>query len=146
MIMKKLFKTLSKVFGAVVILILVVLIGEWVYSEIKFQIWLNQDEHRVDFSDYDDAEELRDALLVKLPLGSSEEDVQTFIEANGYIFRRPVDNKSYGPFSTGLLVSQTGRGFFDLREFFHLAWGIRFVFNPKDHTLIDILVVSQPRV
>lgn len=35
--------------------ILAVLIGEWAYAELRFQIWVRQDERRLDFSAYDNS-------------------------------------------------------------------------------------------
>ena len=78
-------------FGIIILIILLccltTLVGEWVYSEARFQLWLNQDERRFDFSSYDTPEELREALLVKLPPGSSEEQVQALLIVNGNTYQ-----------------------------------------------------------
>ena len=143
--MKILSNILVRILGTLIIFILVVLVSEWVYSEIKFQGWLRQDEDRLDFSTYDDPEELRQDILARLPLGSSEEELQAFMVTQGNIYRKPTDNGSYGPFGVGIVKSQAGRGFFGLKRFIlpYEAWGIHFVLDPDDHTLIDINVISQ---
>ena len=125
--------------------ILAVLLGEWVYSEIRFQIWVRQDEYRLDFSAYDDPEELKEAILAKLPIGSTEEAVQDFREAHGWPYRSPTAS-TYGPFGVSMVEYRSGRGLFGLRGVLfihHNIWGIRFELNPTDHTLKDIHLKLQ---
>jgi hypothetical protein len=148
--MKKTFNTSIRILGIliipiVVIPIVVILVCEWVYSEIKFQIWLRQDERRLDFSVYDSPEEVRDDILTILPLGSSEEEVQAFRMAHEFIYRKPVTSVYSGSFEVTMIVSQAGRGFFGLKRFIlpYESWGIGFILDPTDHTLIDIDVISQ---
>jgi hypothetical protein len=124
---------------------ILVLVGEWLYAEIRFQIWLRQDEHRLDFSAYNDPEELKKSLLTKLPLGSSEEAVQAFRMAHGWPYRPPMDSK-YGPYGVGMTEYRAGRGLFGLRGFLFTSdniWAIEFDLDPTNHTLVDIQVWLQ---
>jgi hypothetical protein len=142
---RSIIKGIFRILGILVVLVIVVLIVEWVYSEIKFQVWLSQDEKRIDFSTYDNAEELRQDILAILPLGSSEEEVQAFRIANGFVYRKPTTGVYSGTFGVGMVKSQAGRGFFGFKKFIlpYKSWGVSFILNPDDHTLIDISVISQ---
>ncbi|MFC1976253.1 hypothetical protein ACFLXQ_07630 [Chloroflexota bacterium] len=142
--MKKVFEILGITLGLTVLFILTILIGEWVYSEIQFQIWLSQDPRRFDFSGYDTAEELREALLTKLPLGSSETEVQAFKIANGYTYRKPGKGAS-GRFGVVIQEAQgSSRGLFGFRVFFGGMWIIFFELDRQDHSLVDISVKWHP--
>ncbi len=143
--MTRLFNILLRILGSLIIFIVVVLVSEWVYSEIKFQIWLRQDERRLDFSTYDNPEELRQDILARLPLGSSEEEVQAFRMVHGFIYRKPSVSVYSGSFEVGMIESQAGRGFFGLKQFIlpYESWGIGFILDPNDHTLIAIDIISQ---
>ena len=146
--MKQAFEATSKVIWISILIILIcpllILLGEWGYSEIRFQIWLGQDEHRFDFSGYDTTDELREALLAELPVGTPEEEVQAFRMANGYSYRKP--NKTFdGDFGIGMQKSQhSNRGFFGLRVLLPGIWIIFFELDPTDHTLVDIEVIWHP--
>jgi hypothetical protein len=138
--MKRIFSALGKFLGLIVILVTVILAGEWIYSEIQFQVWLSQDERRFDFSGYDTPEELKEALLQKLPIGSSEEEIQAFRLAHGYIYREPSIVR--GSLVVGMQMSQQGRGLFGLRHFFFGGlWIVLFEVNPVDHSLEDISII-----
>ncbi len=144
--MKNFFNILIRILGGLIIFIAVALISEWVYSEIKFQIWLRQDESRLDFSTYDTPEELRQDILAILPLGNSEEAVQAFVMAQGSIYQKPTISSYYdGSFLVTIVRSQAGRGFFGFKRFVlpYESWGIHFILDPNDHTLIDINIISQ---
>ncbi len=134
-------KSLLYLFGSIILTWIVLLMAEWAIAEIRFQVWLHEDEQRIDFSAYDDAEEFREVLLTKLPLGSSEEEVQTFRLANGMRYKTPYKSSDFfGLFMAG---RRYDRGLFGLRPILFIhnnSWWIRFELDPTDHRLIDIHV------
>ncbi len=77
--------TLS-IIGVVLVCPILICIGlyraEWEYHDRRYQNWLNEDEHRVDFNVYADTEEIREALLNRLPPGTPEEELEAFYLAN----------------------------------------------------------------
>ena len=71
--------------------------------------------------------------------------MQAFRMAHGYIYQKPTISSYDGSLGVIMIVSQAGRGFFGLKPFIlpYKAWGIVFILDPIDHTLIDIDVMSQ---
>ena len=141
-------RTAFRIFGIFILTIilccLTTLVGEWVYSEARFQLWLNQDERRLDYSSYDTPEELRNALLTKLPPGSSEEQVQAFLIVNGNTYQKPGMGTK-GRFGVVMQEhSHSNRGLFGLRVFLPGVWIIFFELDPTDHTLADISIELHP--
>src|SRR5688572_11752086 len=61
-------------------------LNEWTQHEESLQEWLGQNDQRVDFfylhAIYPSNKQLREVLLKKLPVGSSEEEVRAFYFAN----------------------------------------------------------------
>ncbi len=146
-IVGKILRIVGKILKIILIVICVLLGGEWIISESLFQIWLRQDERRVDFSAYDTAETLRAALLEKLPVGSSKEEVQAFRATYGYGYKnyQKPGGSSDGSFGLVMQRSQQGRGLFYARPFlFGGLWLILFDLDETDHRLVDIRVILSP--
>jgi hypothetical protein len=143
-VMKRL-NILKKVFGWAIVLILMILLIGWVPFEIRYWLWTNQDERRLDFAAYDDTEELRNDILNKLPLGSSEEEVQSFIRANGHSYTEPEKQFQYeNTFGIVITESRAGRGIFALEAMYVGGWVIFFQLSPKDHKLMNLSVRWLP--
>lgn len=136
---------MKRVLQGVVIIILLcsgLMLGEWAYTEITFQEWMRQDEHRIDFSIYDSEEQLRDALLTKLPIGSSEEELKAFHLANreeGSKWEpKEVSSDNDGIVLRVVMVSAAKRGIIFNRK--NNRWIILFLLDPINHTLVDTKV------
>ena len=132
---------LIKICGGLILLILVILVSEWIYSEIRFQAWLGQDKRRLDFSAYHTTIELKRAIFAKLPLGSTEDEIQAFMITNGDIQQEP-DIVADNIFGVVMKMDQSGRGFFRLiaSGLVTGVWIIIFHLDPEDHTLVDITI------
>ena len=146
--MKKRRSKIMRLFLGLVLLCLFGLLAERVYTEVRYQLWLRQDERRVNFKAYDDPEALRDKLLTLIPLGSSEQDARSFIIANGDPRDLPPSGGEggYGPFGVGMFASRAPRGFLAFMMLFasYPGWGITFELDPEDHRVIEIHVRLQP--
>ena len=131
------FKSVTIFLFVILGFIFTLLFGEWVYSEIRFQTWLHQSKYRLDFSQYDTPNQLRAAILTKIPLQSSVDEVQAFRQAYGYPYQDP-ELLPQVPFYR----SRANRGLFGLKSLLLMpgVWVIYFELDPVDHSLIDIKV------
>ena len=115
---------------------------EWMYTEISFQIWIRQDEQRIDFTIYDSEEQLRDSLLIRLPIGSSEEKTKSFHLANGDARSKwePVEisDDRNGNVLRVVMVSTAKRSNIIIGT--GDKWIILFLLDPMNRTLTDIRV------
>jgi hypothetical protein len=115
-------------------------LGDWVYSEITFRVWLNQDQRHIDFSLYTDEKQLREALFAKLPVGSPEEEVKAFYLANRKYslelteWQPKIISDKYGV----ALHVWTGSHGNIVTRVFSGRWIIFFHLDPIDHSLEDI--------
>lgn len=124
-------------------------------TENIYQRWLNENDLRVDFSIYEGRNEVREALLLKLPVGTPEEETQAFYIANTLQVSRPYGWKpeniesacwntlrSYGfscHYGVIIWVDETNRGHL-LRRMFSGEYIIYFELDPDTHKLMDIQV------
>lgn len=129
-----------------------VFIYDWIQAEITYSHWLNQDPLRMDFTPYEYTHNVRETLLQRYPVGTSEEALKAFFLANRtqlsdtngdwhpdditsgcFLYKLPCN---YGAV---LQVYSTDRG-----HMFNRAlggyWVIFFELDQETHTLKDIQV------
>ena len=53
-------------------------IGEWISNELNYANWIKANTLRVNFASFDTTDEAEKAILKKIPIGSSEAELQTF--------------------------------------------------------------------
>lgn len=131
----------------------ILFVRDWIKTEIEYERWLSEDPLRLDFSRYKSKEEIREALLVKLPFGSSEEKVKAFFEANkeqGYTDKQQwlvgefpcgyvLEGEGACEYGSGIEVWETSRGHI-FNRLFRGYWIIIFILDPQDHILTNIIV------
>ncbi|MBI1881930.1 MAG: hypothetical protein HYR94_27460 [Chloroflexi bacterium] len=137
-------RTLIGIIVAIPLTCIGLFLADWVYTEITFQMWLSQDQRHVDFSLYSD-KQLREILLAKLPIGSSEEEVKAFYLANskyGLVglneWEPREDSEGYG---VSLQVWAVNHGNIVMRMYGGKRI-VSFDLDPVNHTLVDIIVKS----
>ena len=59
-----------------------IFIYDWIQAEIAYFHWLNQNLLRMDFTPYEHRHNVREALLQRFPVGTSEEELKAFFLAN----------------------------------------------------------------
>jgi len=129
-------------------------VGEWAYTDIRYQRWLSENKLRVDFSAFQSREEVRKALLKKLPVATPKEDLMAFRCENGMqhgVWLKTTDSERGYTIAECLEfckscnrmirvnVGKTNRGHF-LRRLLAGDWIIFLELDPDTHTLIDIQV------
>jgi len=131
---------------------------DWINRENYYQHWLDQDGLRVDFSAYETKDDVRQALLSSLPVGTSEEELIEFYYANtlSRIHKsawKPDNIESFCrsrkflgfdcKYGVIFRVNVTEGGHIFQRNLFNNQYVIVFELDPETHNLKDINVMFR---
>ena len=131
--------------GVVLLLCTGVYLIEWVYTEVSMQRLLAQDSKLIDIDRYNTETQVRVAILEKIPIGSSEDEIKQFYFANRE--QGPWKNRDWSPkqisdsYGVVLRIWTRNRGHFLGR----MVSGKTIIFlhiDPVNHRLVDVSVTG----